>query len=160
MQIATPSSNGGHNQMPAALNLKAGEIPSSCQTMPLNLHAAVSSAASIQPLNGLKNGLKGYNRWLLLCVLFRPIKLKKFLTLQQRIKEQIVIASHHQHVVCSSLHHALSSLIDDIKPQDGSQRAADKADKAHQWQCNSGADGQRQQDVTFRSADTATGDGD
>lgn len=62
MQIATSSSNGGHNQMPAALNLKAGEIPSSCQTMPLNLHAAVSSAASIQPLNGLKNGLKGYNR--------------------------------------------------------------------------------------------------
>lgn len=47
------------------LNLKAGEIPSSCQTMPLNLHAAVSSLASIQPhqpMNGLKNGLKGYNR--------------------------------------------------------------------------------------------------
>lgn len=61
MPIATPS-NGNHNLMPAALNLKAGEVPSSCQTMPLNLHA-ISSLASIQPpLNGLKNGLKGYNR--------------------------------------------------------------------------------------------------
>lgn len=63
MTIATPNSNGSHNLMSTALNLKAGEIPSSCQTMPLNLHAAVSSSASIQPLNGLKNGLKGYNRF-------------------------------------------------------------------------------------------------
>jgi hypothetical protein len=61
MPIATPTSNG--SQTPVPLNLKAGEVPSSCQTMPLNLHAAVSSAASIQqqPLNGLKNGLKGFN---------------------------------------------------------------------------------------------------
>ncbi|CRK88415.1 CLUMA_CG002184, isoform A [Clunio marinus] len=58
MPIATP---GSGSQMPTALNLKAGEIPSSCQTMPLNLHAAVSSVTNIQPLNGLKNGLKGYN---------------------------------------------------------------------------------------------------
>jgi hypothetical protein len=62
MSIATPTSNGIHSQVPMALNLKAGEIPSSCQTMPLNLHAAVSSAASIHPLNGFKNGFKGYNR--------------------------------------------------------------------------------------------------
>lgn len=61
--IAAPTTNGSHNQMSSALNLKAGEVPSSCQTMPLNLHAAVSSTASIQaPMNGLKNGLKGYNR--------------------------------------------------------------------------------------------------
>lgn len=62
--IATPTTNGSHNQMSSSLNLKAGEVPSSCQTMPLNLHAAVSSTASIQaaPMNGLKNGLKGYNR--------------------------------------------------------------------------------------------------
>lgn len=65
MMIATPTTNGIHNQMPASLNLKAGEVPSSCQTMPLNLHAAISSTASIQPqINGLKNGFKGYNRWL------------------------------------------------------------------------------------------------
>lgn len=62
MPIATPTSNGSHSQMPLALNLKAGEIPSSCQTMPLNLHATISSIANSQPpLNGLKNGLKGYN---------------------------------------------------------------------------------------------------
>lgn len=61
MSIATPTSNGSNGQMPAALNLKAGEIPSSCQTIPLNLHAAVSQA-SIQPLNGLKNGFKAFNR--------------------------------------------------------------------------------------------------
>lgn len=60
MSIATPTSNSSHNQLQTALNLKAGEVPSSCQTMPLNLHAA---AATIQPpMNGLKNGLKGYNR--------------------------------------------------------------------------------------------------
>lgn len=60
MSIATPSSNNGNHNL---MSLKAGEIPSSCQTMPLNLHAAVSSSASIQPLNGFKNGLKGYNRF-------------------------------------------------------------------------------------------------
>jgi hypothetical protein len=57
MSIATPTSNGTNIQ---ALNLKTGEIPSSCQTMPLNLHAAVSTVVS-QPINGLKNGLKGFN---------------------------------------------------------------------------------------------------
>lgn len=61
-KIATSISNGNGTQMMAALNLKAPEVPSSCQTMPLNLHAAVSSTANIQPpLNGLKNGFKGYN---------------------------------------------------------------------------------------------------
>lgn len=61
-KVATSISNGNGTQMMAALNLKAPEVPSSCQTMPLNLHAAVSSTANIQPpLNGLKNGFKGYN---------------------------------------------------------------------------------------------------
>lgn len=62
MPIATPTSNGNHSQMPLALNLKAGEVPSSCQTMPLNLHATISSIANSQPpMNGLKNGLKVFN---------------------------------------------------------------------------------------------------
>lgn len=62
VKVATSISNGNGTQMMAALNLKAPEVPSSCQTMPLNLHAAVSSTANIQPpLNGLRNGYKGYN---------------------------------------------------------------------------------------------------
>lgn len=51
------------NSIPATLSLKTSDITSaSCQTMPmpLNLHAT-ASIATIQPQNGLKNGLKAYN---------------------------------------------------------------------------------------------------
>jgi hypothetical protein len=55
MAIATPTNGNGSTLM----SFKAGEIPASCQTMPLNLHAAT---AAQQLPNGYKNGLKGYNR--------------------------------------------------------------------------------------------------
>lgn len=94
MPIATPSN--GNQMMPAALNLKAGEVPSSCQTMPLNLHA-ISSVASIQPpLNGLKNGLKGYNRFVN-CVSRSSSRFIELETLMKpTARTQKLTSRHHQ----------------------------------------------------------------
>lgn len=59
IKIPSPTTNV-LNLTPVSLNLKTTETLTSCQTIPLNLQATVTSSSNI-PLNGLKNGLKGYN---------------------------------------------------------------------------------------------------
>lgn len=57
MSIATPtlSLNGSHNLVPSTSTI------TSCQNMPLNLHATATLSTLHQtPPNGLKNGLKTY----------------------------------------------------------------------------------------------------